>query len=339
MVKLVRKNFLVIGVFLIVIGGLLLVCASAGIASEKPILLRYAGTMPIGHVITRGMEKWAPLIEKRSGGRVMIERYPAGQLFKTDDFPRVIPSGEIELAQIVADTVGGLVKTTEVMNFGMVFNSWEQAMKTMYEGWDIFQADFEKSNMHLIFLMPYGMTVMPMTRNKQIKRLEDMKGLLIRGMAGRPGRALELCGATPVYISSREVFTAMQLGTIDGAMSGWSTYHRRGWYEVGKYIIDIPYSFTVFMTAANLDAWRKLPKDIQDIMVKTGREVAESMVENAKKDDKLCREKIIKAGVKIYTPPPEEVARWKKRVFPMWNEWAAEDPKHAQLLKLATQAR
>jgi len=339
MFTLDRRYFLFIGVVLIVFGVLLLGWTPAGITAEKPILLRYAGTMPVGHVITRGMEKWASLVEKECGGRIKIEQYPAGQLYKTDDFPRAIPSGEIELAQIVADTVGGLVKTTEVMNFGMVFNSWEQAIKTMYEGWDIFQADFQKSNMHLLFLMPYGMTVMPMTRNKQIKTLEDMKGLMIRGMAGRPGRALELCGATPVYISSREVFTAMQLGTIDGAMSGWSTYFRRGWHEVGKYIIDIPYSFTVFMTAANLDAWRKLPKDIQEIMVKTGREVAESMLEDAKKDDKVCREKLIQAGVKIHTPPPEEIARWKERVLPMWNEWAAEDPKHAQLLKLATKER
>ena len=93
------------------------------------------------------------------------------------------------------------------------------------------------------------------------------------------------------------------------------------------------------MTAANLDAWRRLPKDIQDIMVKTGREVADSMLGDAKKDDKLAQEKLVQAGVKIYTPPPEEVARWKQRVLPMWNEWAAEDPKHAQLLKLATKAR
>jgi len=220
-----------------------------------------------------------------------------------------------------------------------VFDSWKQAMDTMYEGWDIFQSDFEKSNMHLIFLMPYGMTIMPMTRDKQIKRLEDMKGLLIRGMSGRPGRALELCGATPVYISSSEVFTAMQLGTIQGAMSGWSTYYKRGWHEVGKYIIDIPYSFTVFMTAANLGAWRRVPMEIQKLMIDTGREVGEWMLEEANKDDKVFREKLIEAGVKIYTPPSQEVARWKDRVMPMWKEWAAEDPKHAQLLNLTIKTR
>ena len=125
-------------------------------------------------------------------------------------------------------------------------------------------------------------------------------------MSGRPGRALELCGATPVYISSNEVFTAMQLGTIQGAMSGWSTYYKRGWYEVGKYIIDIPYSFTVFMTAANLGAWRKVPTEIQKLMIDTGREVAEWMLEEAKKDDKVFRQKLIEAG---RTPAPEYSAK------------------------------
>ena len=57
MFELVRKNVLVIGGFLMVIGGLLLGWSSTGITSEKPILLRYAGTMPVRHVITRGMDK------------------------------------------------------------------------------------------------------------------------------------------------------------------------------------------------------------------------------------------------------------------------------------------
>jgi C4-dicarboxylate-binding protein DctP len=307
--------------------------------SDKPTLLRYAGTMPIGHIVTRGMEQWASQVEKRSKGRVKMELYPAGQLFKTDDFPRAIPNGEIDLAQIVADTVGGLVKTTEIMNIGMIFDDWDSATKAIYSGWDIFQSDFEKSNMRLLFLMPYGITVMPMTTKKQIKKLEDMKGLLIRGMSGWPDKALELCGATPVYISSSEVFTGLQMGTIDGAMSGWSTYFRRGWYQAGKYIIDIPYSYTFFMTAANLGSWKKLPKEIQDVMNETGREIASSMVQDSIKDDKTCREKLVQAGVNIYTPPPEETRRWKDRITPMWHQWAAEDPKNAQLLKIATKGK
>jgi TRAP-type C4-dicarboxylate transport system substrate-binding protein len=71
----------------------------------------------------------------------------------------------------------------------------------------------------------------------------------------------------------------------------------------------------------NLDAWKSLPKDIQDKLMSVSAAAGERagrVYDDAEAKAFVEWEKV---GVQIYTPPSAEVALWKKAVDPVWNDW------------------
>ena len=53
--------------------------------------------MPIGHFMTRAKERYAQILDEKTGGRLKIEVYPAGQLFSDKDMTRALPAGSVEM--------------------------------------------------------------------------------------------------------------------------------------------------------------------------------------------------------------------------------------------------
>ncbi|GAJ25039.1 unnamed protein product, partial [marine sediment metagenome] len=77
----------------------------------------------------------------------------------------------------------------------------------------------------------------------------------------------------------------------------------------------------------------------QDIMLETGKEVEEGMYGPMLEEESACREGMIEKGVEIYTLPADEAARWREKIRPIWDEWAAKSPGCAELLELAEETR
>ena len=103
-----------------------------------------------------------------------------------------------------------------------------------------------------------------------IRSLEDFKGKNIR-TAGLGASFYPLLGASAVSLSGPEIYTALQLGTVDAAeYNDWLVNKELGFHEVTKYVIE-----PCFHTGATDDkelivnpaAWNSLPEDLQNIVL------------------------------------------------------------------------
>jgi len=160
-------------------------------------------------------------------------------------------------------------------------------------------------------------------------------------MGGNMALAVKALGATPVFLSSGEVYQALQRGTIDGAVSGFTSMSERKWGEVAKYVWELYYCPTTCgHTVANLQSWNKLPADIQKIMLETGREIEKKYrKEVIDKEEAKAREELIKQGVEIVTPSTEEVEICRKLIKPIQDEWAKKSKYCKALFELAEKER
>jgi C4-dicarboxylate-binding protein DctP len=192
-----------------------------------------------------------------------------------------------------------------------------------------------------VFIMPYGKTLGPMLRNKKVVTHNDLKGLKIRSMGGNMALATQALGSTPVFMSSGEVYTALQRGTIDGAVSGWTSMYKRGWGEVSKYLWEMYYCPTTSgHTVANLDSWNKLSPEFQKIMRDTGRELEmKYRSEVIDKEDEAAKQGLMKQGVEIIAPTKEEVANSRKLVKKIHADWAAKDKYCEAIFEMAEKER
>jgi len=335
-----RHKFSVAMVVVLTVG---ILVASYVPVYAAPIVLRYAGNFPVTHFMTKMMGDWAKLVEERTNNRVKIEIYPAAQLYSDKDLDRALVSGAVDFGQAMANVLAGIAPSMHILDFAMLWDDWDHYDRVYHlgDGFKIMDEEAREHNMTEVFLMPYGSTLGPMTAKKKVVTHEDLKGLKIRSMGGNMALAMKALGATTVFMSSGEVYTALQRGTIDGAVSGLTSMHGRGWGEVAKYLWELYYCPTTSgHTVANLNSWNKLSPDIQKIMRDTGREIEmKYRTDVMEKENAAAKEGLIKKGVEIVTPTKEEVALCRKLVKPIHDDWAAKSKYSKAIFDLAEKER
>jgi TRAP-type C4-dicarboxylate transport system substrate-binding protein len=110
---------------------------------------------------------------------------------------------------------------------------------------------------------------------------------------------------------------ALQRGTIEGAVSGMSSFRSRKWFEVAKniFLIDglIP---SIFELNANKDFWDALPADQKRVLAKAALK-AELFSIQAAIDDYTSGQKFLESkGVVIYRVPAQEAQKMKAKARP-----------------------
>ena len=116
--------------------------------------------------------------------------------------------------------------------------------------------------------------------NKEIKSVEDLKGLKMR-IPGLGGEVLKRAGGTPVSLPGGEIFPALQSGAIDatewvgpyndvafGLHKAAKFYYYPGWHEPG----------TTLEGLINKKAFDNLPKDLQSIVIHACRVANQDML-------------------------------------------------------------
>jgi len=124
----------------------------------------------------------------------------------------------------------------------------------------------EKFNGKLLALWPYGTQVFYF-RDK-VSSLDDFKGKKIRVFSRPMAEFVQHFGATGVTLPFPEVYTSMERGVIDGAISGALAGNTASWFEVAKYLYPLPMGFGLQAHAASLDFWNKLSPENRNFLTK-----------------------------------------------------------------------
>ena len=80
--------------------------------------------------------------------------------------------------------------------------------------------------------------------------------------------------------------------------------------EVVKYENSTPISCTIAGMVMNLNAWNKLPADLQKVLVEAGLNFNVNNAASYEAEDKRGREIMMKAGVQFNSLDAAELARW-----------------------------
>lgn len=309
---------IIASVFILALAG----CSGQKTAGEKKekdpaekITLRFPGTLPIEHQITKSQEMFKKLVEERTGGRVAVEIYPAGQLYSDKDLVDVVPRGGVEMAEVNTGMWTGLAPELGVFDMVGYFND-SQHLYRVQDDPEIRavmeKALEQKANTKFIGWLAYPargpLTVRP------VEKLEDWKGLKVRAHSEWCSYWLKAMGASPVVMSSGEVYQALQRKTIDGVISGGTSYLQRKQHEVAKYGVDnIFLAEGIFAIVVNKDVWAKLPKDVQDAMLKAAGETTAWSRREAQKEEE-------DAWKKLASMPDFRVVRISEQERKRWYE-------------------
>lgn len=315
---------------LILVG--VMTAAMCGDAVAQQIKLTYSDhNPPSAWCTTNGTEPLLKRIESAAGGKLKIERYYAETLGKGTEAWMSIKSGVVDMAWCSHGYWAGVTPLSDVITLPFLpFKNGRQAAGILWklrEKYPELQKEYEDVQVLVFHATPPHSLI---TTKKQVKTLEDIKGLKIRALAGPQTETLKVLGAVPLMLGMPEVYLALQKGTIDGSAFPLGTLEIFNLYEPAKYWTHMPISTSFFTISMNKKKWNSLPSDIQkSIMSVCGYEGSRTYAYDFHDSyDQPVRKEmdewVKKGGHKMeeYTLPKSELDRWiQVGGKPVWDRW------------------
>ena len=220
---------------------------------------------PTGWGPAHALYPWIKQVEEATKGRVKIEVFPSQTLIKGIDMWKGISSGIADIGWCVQGYWPEQTPLSDVMSLPFL------PIKTAEHGSEVIWKLHEK---YPSIQKEYG-PIQPLvlhttspnfliTAKKQVKTLEDMKGLKIRTLGGPPTEMAKALGAVPAVLPMPDMYQALDKGVFDGAAVPWEAIHGFRLYEVAKNVTMVPFYASYFSVCANRQKIQSLPKDVRD---------------------------------------------------------------------------
>ena len=288
-------------------------------------------------------------LETATNGRLQVElaQYQyllprlTGMWCQTSDILTYLSQNAFDCAVIFGSTFSGLIPEADLA-CGIPF-AWESSAEIYdvmenYGLLDVIQEAYGELN-----LKYYWNAHEPnynVLANFQVESLEDFHGKKIRAL-GVWGDFLAALGASPTNIAGTEVYQALQLGTIDGALYGWSSLSdSNNIREVAQYALSPSMCFCQMATVVNQDSLNKLPEDLRSIVDETIRLANIGVIGQAHVvgTEKSVRD-AIQGGYTELSPLPDDVLAEMREiaVTQTWEELAAKSERMARGIEIIKQ--
>ncbi len=166
-----------------------------------------------------------------------------------------------------------------------------------------------------------------------VKSLDDFKGMSIRVTPAYKA-FVEAMGAAPVATDPGEVFTALERNMVKGY--GWPSLGISdfGWDAVTKFVIEPAFYQVDVMVIANINAWNKLPKNLQDVLNASMQEVEKEAYQHFGKLINEDRENLKKKGVQEIKLSAAEAEKYLQTAYEAsWKEVLKKDPQMGAQLR------
>jgi TRAP-type transport system periplasmic protein len=209
--------------------------ASASVPDAGPRVLVYATPYSPGHPFSRADREWMDFVEQRSGGSLKIRPSWQGALLSAEHSLVELRHGIADIGLITPIYVKG---GTHLIRAQSGFYSGADTMEKQVRLYHCMAAVHPQFAAELTGLKVLAVQGGPLpgivTRDRPVRRLEDLRGLRIRAPTELLG-VLDALGADPVNMPMGEVYSALAKGVIDGVIAPMDTFRSLHFAEVAKW--------------------------------------------------------------------------------------------------------
>lgn len=276
----------------------------------------------------RAIAPWAQKVEAESAGRIRIELYPSMQLGgKPPALFDQAKDGVVDIIWTVLGYTPGRFPRTEAFELPFMATSAEPSSRA-FQAFVEANAMDEFQGVKLICVHTHGPGLIH-AKGEGVRKLEDMKGLKLRGPSRVINGMLERLGATSIGMPVPAVPEALSKGVIDGTVIPWEVTLPLKVPELvdthtmlsGRHGL---YTAT-FAFVMNLDAYNRLPDDLRKVIDdNSGMEVAALFGQAMDAGDARGLEVAGKTDNAIVTLDAAETARWVEAAGPVIDAWVEE---------------
>lgn len=273
-------------------------------AEAQQFQFKYTDYNPPDNFITDEITRWSKEIEDKSGGRVKIDIFPSSQMGPVPRQYDLVRTGVADFGFILIGSTPGRFPLTELSQLPGLFTTAYSGAVSLQETYPKYLAkEFAGVKMLYLFSGPN----LPLLTKTPVHTLAEAKGMRIRQPDTVHARLIEAMGGAPVGVGPTEVSDALNKGTIDGVIMGYSGVTAFQLHHVARYSTEWSTGVVAFAMVMNQDSYDKLPDDIKKVIGDTtGMTGAKRGGAEFDRDDKLSRKVTSDAGVQFIESTPDD---------------------------------
>lgn len=205
--------------------------------------------------------------------RVTLASWPERNL-NGPEILRLVRSGQVDIGAVPLNTVAGDVPLLDVVDLAGLNPSLDQARKVAAAMLPEVNKELERFGVRILAMYPFA--AQEFFCRGQVTSLADLRGKRIRTGGGSSNDFVTQIGGQPTGIGFPEVYSALERGVVDCAITGTGSGNSARWYEVTQSLYALPLFWSVSAYVVNIQWWNRLDPAVRAAMEATMKEVEEA---------------------------------------------------------------
>ncbi len=307
---------------------LLALLAWGSVQAQEPRTIRFGHLNNPDHPISFGVKRFAELVAAKSGGKLVVQEFPASALGNELQQQSALQGGIQEMAAPAPTSLAGIVREFGLLDFPFVVSTPQQA-DALTDG-EVGKLLFAKlPEKGLVGLAFWDLGFRNVTNSRRpIVRVADFEGLKLRVIPNPVFlETFKTFKANPVPMPFAELYSALETRAVDGQENPFAVILSNKIFEVQKFLSVTNHVYTANIILVSKIFWDRCSAAEQKLL-------QEAALEARDYERKLSRETAQKAlgelkakGMQVNEIAPAEIARMREMVRPVYDKFtAAYDP-------------
>ena len=276
---------------------------------------------PASNFHTKNIVQFTQDVEKATNGGLKITVHPAGALIKHADIKRAVRQGTAPIGEVIISLAANESPIYGLDSLPFLATGYDAAKKLAAAQKPFLEKKLAEEGLVLLFTVPWP--PQGLYSKREIKTVDDLKGMKFRTYNAIIGRIAALAGSIPTQIEVPDLPTAFATGRVDVMITSASTGVDTKAQDYLTHYNDIQAWLPRDMIFVNKAAFEKLPAAQQKALTDAAKVAEErgwkaSMEEMTIKTDGLRAAKII-----VQEPSPALKAGLAKIGETITSEWVA----------------
>ena len=260
--------------------------AGAGEFPKMDVKLGHSGVLEMSY--HKGSLRFAELMKERTNGAVTVHVFPANQLGSEKDMVEQVKNGVIQISLTGPSMLAQFQGWGPIGVLGMPYilsgNTEDELRPKLIKVArgplmaELNEREAKETGIRILDMgWWYGERHLT-TKTKQVVKPDDVKGLKIRTMDSPMAKAaLVALNAATIPMPVSELYTALQLGVVEGQENPLNTIYSQKYYEVQKYVALTGHMTMNLVLVTNEKFFQSLSPELRQIFIKSMQDAGDFM--------------------------------------------------------------
>lgn len=279
--------------------------------------IKFPSASQKGHPQVMGVEHFAELVAKKSGGKMVVKSFPGGSLGPDAQVVSAMQGGTVEMNVMNASLLAGNIKEMAVFDYPFLFANAQEA-DAVADGAVGRKLLDKLQERGLVGLAYWDLGFRQMhTAKKPIRNADELKGMKMRVIpTSQYVDFMNAIGANATPMPYTETYSALEQGAIDGMTNPLLNIVSEKFYEVSKHLTLSNHMYTPQAVIVSKKFWDKLSATEQKILQDAASETALYQRKVAREEANKALAELKKQGMQVHELTAQDIAKLRERAKP-----------------------